>query len=62
MLERNGLRHGGFPLREGLDTWRDGRIRSMAWNCDSEVLAIWVERKNDDVGQSALDSSKWHVD
>ncbi|ORY20535.1 putative Pol II transcription elongation factor [Naematelia encephala] len=51
MLERNGLRHGGFELRESKDTWQDGRIRGMAWNCDSEVLAIWIERTEEDVVQ-----------
>ncbi|OCF35522.1 elongator complex protein 1 [Kwoniella heveanensis BCC8398] len=51
MLERNGLRHGGFELREGTDTWQGGRVRGMAWNSDSEVLAIWIERKERDVVQ-----------
>lgn len=51
MLERNGLRHGGFPLREGLETWKDGRVRGMEWNSDSEVLAIWLERPEEDVGE-----------
>ncbi|RSH95270.1 hypothetical protein EHS25_000356 [Saitozyma podzolica] len=51
MLERNGLRHGGFPLREGEKVWQDGRVRGMKWNADSEVLAIWIERENEDVVQ-----------
>lgn len=51
MLERNGLRHGGFGLREGMDTWAEGRVRGMSWNADSELLAIWVERKEGDVGE-----------
>jgi elongator complex protein 1 len=53
MLERNGLRHGGFPLREGEKVWQDGRVRGMKWNADSEVLAIWIERENEDVGESS---------
>lgn len=41
-FERNGLRHGQFPLRP-LDEIRDGKevqIRSLQWNVDSTVLAI----------------------
>ena len=51
MLERNGLRHGGFELREGLASWQSGRVRGMKWNADSEVLAIWIEREDRDVGE-----------
>lgn len=51
MLERNGLRHGGFELREGLDTWGGGRVRGMQWNSDSEILAIWIARPDHDVGE-----------
>jgi elongator complex protein 1 len=35
-LERNGLRHGGFPLRKCLDS----TIRELSWNSDSNVLAV----------------------
>ena len=51
MLERNGLRHGGFELREGVEVWRTGKVREMMWNADSEVLAIWIEREGEDVGE-----------
>ena len=51
MLERNGLRHGGFALREGTETWDEGRVRGMSWNADSEILAIWIERPDHDVGE-----------
>lgn len=51
MLERNGLRHGGFELREDKTDWEDGRIRGLGWNSDSEVLAVWIGRKDRDVGQ-----------
>ena len=51
MMERNGLRHGGFELRETVDTWQEGRVKEMGWNSDSEVLAIWIERKEEDVGE-----------
>nr|XP_019009784.1 elongator complex protein 1 [Kwoniella pini CBS 10737]OCF48565.1 elongator complex protein 1 [Kwoniella pini CBS 10737] len=51
MLERNGLRHGGFELRESKETWKDGKVKGLSWNSDSEVLAIWIERKDRDVVQ-----------
>lgn len=51
MLERNGLRHGGFELREDEKTWENGVIRGMEWNADSEVLAIWVRREERDTGE-----------
>ena len=51
MLERNGLRHGGFELREAREVWKDGKVKSLAWNADSEVLAIWLERQEEDVGE-----------
>lgn len=53
MLERNGLRHGGFELREDKSDWEDGRIRGLGWNSDSEVFAVWIERIDRDVGQCA---------
>lgn len=52
MLERNGLRHGGFELREAEKSWEDGRVVDMAWNSESDVLAIWVRREDGDVGES----------
>jgi elongator complex protein 1 len=51
MLERNGLRHGGFELREGMEDWKTGRVRGMSWNSDSEILAVWIERVEKDVGK-----------
>jgi len=51
MLERNGLRHGGFELREAEKTWENGYVHDMAWNADSEVLAIWIRREKEDVGE-----------
>lgn len=58
MLERNGLRHGGFELREELEVWKDGKILGLRWNSDSEILAIWVRRPVEDVGK--LMFSRWH--
>ncbi len=54
MLERNGLRHGGFELRENYEVWKEGRVKGMKWNADSEVLATWIERKDEDVSESCL--------
>ena len=51
MLERNGLRHGGFELRETHEVWKDGKIRGMSWSPDSEVLAIWIQRESVDVSK-----------
>lgn len=41
-FERNGLRHGQFPLRplDGAEDGREALIRSLQWNVDSTVLAI----------------------
>lgn len=69
-LERNGLRHGEFGLRE-VGNWREeagsGRrsekteerkwgykVRDIYWSSDSNVLGVWIERDEDDVG-------KWFV-
>ncbi|WVQ75470.1 hypothetical protein IAR50_005095 [Cryptococcus sp. DSM 104548] len=51
MIERNGLRHGGFELREDGKSWGDGRVRGLSWSSDSEVLAVWLEREDRDVLQ-----------
>jgi elongator complex protein 1 len=37
-LERNGLRHGGFALRKP-----GSKIRELAWNSDSSVLAVLLQ-------------------
>ncbi len=66
-LERNGLQHGSFELREdqkeiggrgSLSSTGRGKktefsIRDMAWNSDSTVLAVWIERESGDVGKCA---------
>ncbi|WVO22664.1 uncharacterized protein IAS62_003995 [Cryptococcus decagattii] len=51
MLERNGLRHGGFQLREDKSDWEHGTVRGLGWNSDSEILAVWIERTHTDVVQ-----------
>ncbi|PNH07535.1 Elongator complex protein 1 [Tetrabaena socialis] len=43
LYERNGLRHGGFDLPSTGQSppWRrTGPVCSMAWSCDSELLAL----------------------
>ncbi|KAF8522598.1 IkappaB kinase complex IKAP component [Hysterangium stoloniferum] len=60
-FERNGLRHGEFYLRESpsqgntengppVRCW-GYRVRELAWNADSSILSIWVERETEDVVQ-----------
>ena len=57
-FERNGLRHGEFTLRE----WNPDskttseqrkwgyRVREVGWSSDSNVLSVWIERDDGDVG------------
>jgi elongator complex protein 1 len=51
MLERNGLRHGGFELREAEKSWEGAHVVDMAWNAESDVLAIWLRREERDTVQ-----------
>jgi elongator complex protein 1 len=52
-LERNGLRHGGFPLR------RPGNlIRGLSWNSDSNVLAVLLR---DRVQFWMMSNYEWHL-
>lgn len=51
MLERNGLRHGGFELRESETTWECGYVHQMTWNPESDILAVWIRRPERDVGE-----------
>ncbi|RYF41346.1 MAG: hypothetical protein EOO38_20800, partial [Cytophagaceae bacterium] len=61
-LERNGLQHGDFRLREdenyrgreseierGSTGWK---VKELAYASDSEVLAVWIRKDEEDVGQS----------
>jgi elongator complex protein 1 len=64
-LERNGLRHGEFGLREVGDPVREGggssldanerkwgyKVREMCWSSDSNVLGVWIEKDEGDVGK-----------
>lgn len=42
-FERNGLRRYEFELKEERPEWQCS-VRQLAWNSDSTVLAVWVER------------------
>ncbi|KAI0697397.1 IkappaB kinase complex IKAP component [Cerioporus squamosus] len=58
-LERNGLRHGEFTLREwnaesvvaGAQRKWAYRVREVGWSSDSNVLSVWIERDDGDVVQ-----------
>ncbi|KAF8942635.1 hypothetical protein BGZ47_006286 [Haplosporangium gracile] len=57
-FERNGLRHGEFTLREEAGTV----VRELAWNCDSTVLAIWLQRTNGSCIQLwTMNNYKWYM-
>jgi elongator complex protein 1 len=60
-FERNGLRHGEFELR--CDRWKRSaekesnlrygyRVKELAWNADSSVLAVWIELDDSDIGKA----------
>lgn len=48
-VERNGLRHGEFTLRES----GEHRLLEVSWNADSTVLAVWLESGNQKSGMYA---------
>lgn len=49
-FERNGLRRYDFALREPEDA--QSRVRELSWNSDSTLLAVWIQRKDEDIGES----------
>jgi elongator complex protein 1 len=60
MFERNGLRRGEFEIQAVAAPERKGegghrtwgyRIREVGWSADSNILSIWVERDEGDVGK-----------
>lgn len=61
-FERNGLRHGEFGLREISDGKRQVavqtpprkwgyRVKELGWSSDSNVLSVWIEGDDGDIGQ-----------
>jgi elongator complex protein 1 len=60
-FEKNGLQHGQFELRpkefmanakgKDVSTRQWGyRVRELSWSSDSNVLCIWIERDDGDLG------------
>jgi elongator complex protein 1 len=53
-FERNGLRHGEFGLKlakvENNGNARGHKIKELSWNSGSDVLAVWIELGEKDVG------------
>ena len=69
-FERNGLRHGDFTLSqigakdEGVDHGRrfGYKVRELAWNSDSNVLAIWIQGDDGDIGKVNLSMNQISTD
>ncbi|KAL8995173.1 MAG: hypothetical protein Q9188_006876, partial [Gyalolechia gomerana] len=59
-FERNGLRHGQFPLRplDGVEDGNEVFVRSLHWNVDSTVLAICYD---DRVQLWTLGNYHWYL-
>ncbi|KAF9584994.1 hypothetical protein BGW38_004344 [Lunasporangiospora selenospora] len=57
-FEKNGLRHGEFTLREETDAV----VREVAWNCDSTILAVWIQRSSGSCIQLwTMNNYKWYL-
>ncbi|KAF9415343.1 hypothetical protein BGZ94_000121 [Podila epigama] len=57
-FEKNGLRHGEFTLREPQDTV----AKEISWNCDSTVLAVWLQRSQGSCIQLwTMNNYKWYL-
>ena len=64
LFERNGLRRGEFRIEsvcggvgklEGVEKEKmkwGYKVREVGWSADSNVLSVWVERDEGDVGES----------
>ncbi|KAL8673498.1 MAG: hypothetical protein Q9168_002104 [Polycauliona sp. 1 TL-2023] len=59
-FERNGLRHGQFPLRPlvGVENGTEIPIRSLQWNVDSTVLAVSYD---DRVHMWTMNNYHWYL-
>lgn len=60
MFERNGLRRGEFEIQavsapqtkvEGSERKWGYKVREVGWSADSNILSIWVEKDEGDVGK-----------
>ena len=56
-FERNGLRRYDFALREEAGS----KVRGLRWNEDSTLLAVWIERAQEDVGEHYLRLSQANI-
>ncbi|KAI9485105.1 IKI3 family-domain-containing protein [Zychaea mexicana] len=54
-IERNGLRHGEFTLREKTNH----KLLELLWNADSTVLAVWLEAENPVTGKPQKSVQLW---
>lgn len=75
-FERNGLRHGEFGVRVGDSGLKLGakdglegeksrkwgyKVRELCWSSDSNVLGVWIERDDCDVGTISVFLLFFHV-
>ncbi|KAI9277147.1 IKI3 family-domain-containing protein [Phascolomyces articulosus] len=54
-IEKNGLRHGEFALREKTNH----KLLEVSWNADSTVLAVWLEAENSVTGKLQKTVQLW---
>ncbi|KAG0165594.1 hypothetical protein DFQ28_008559 [Apophysomyces sp. BC1034] len=54
-LEKNGLRHGEFTLRETTNH----KLLEVSWNADSTVLAVWLEAEIPNSGKMQKSVQLW---
>ncbi|KAF7721259.1 hypothetical protein EC973_004986 [Apophysomyces ossiformis] len=54
-LEKNGLRHGEFTLRESTNH----KLLEVSWNADSTVLAVWLESELTNSGKTQRTVQLW---
>jgi elongator complex protein 1 len=59
IFERNGLRHGEFGLRQtAVDKGESYKVKELNWSSDSNVLAVWIEHRERDVGEYSFYKGK----
>ena len=66
-FERNGLRHGEYGLREVGKYQTESasrrwgyRVRELLWSSDSNILAVWIEKEDHDLGMFFFRSKTFH--
>lgn len=58
-FERNGLRRYEFSLKAERPEY-DSLVRQLAWNEDSNILAVWIERRGVDDVRKKHCVQLWH--